>query len=270
MRAGLLTRRQLCSQGWRKFGHDVYADADLGDTHLVRCRAIGLVLPSGAAITGRSAACLDGLPIDQKDALVHVLAPLGTRLERPQCRVARTGWLPHGHIRPGSDPPVTASTRTAWEIASESDVVEAVVALDVLFRANRPRQEAMGSWVAAYPDSAAASAIALADGRSESPQESRARVRIVLEGFPPPTPQYEVVANGRFVARVDLAWPEVKVAVEYDGAWHAEPGQMAKDRARLNRLMDAGWTVLHLTSATLKHPSLFAAFCAQLRSALGV
>ncbi|WP_218617358.1 endonuclease domain-containing protein [Cryptosporangium aurantiacum] len=160
------------------------------------------------------------------------------------------------------------STRTAWEIASEPDLIEAVVALDVLFRAKRPRREAMDSWVATFPDSQAAKAITLADARAESPQESRTRVQITLAGFPPPTPQHKVVVNGRVIARLDLAWPDAKVAVEYDGIWHADAQQLRSDRARLNQLIDAGWTVLHLTSLDLKDPARFAAFCGQLRAAL--
>ena len=60
--------------------------------------------------------------------------------------------------------------------------------------------------------------------------------------------------EGRFVARVDFAWPEHKVAVEYDGLWHAEAGQFARDRQRLNRLQAAGWRVVFVTAADLRHP----------------
>jgi hypothetical protein len=268
IRRGLLTRSQLRGPTWRRLGHDVYVDAALPDSHLVRCQAVGLFLPAGAAIAGRSAACLDGLPLGEPEDPVHILAPPRARFRRSGCRFVRTGWLPEGHVRPG-DPPVTVSTRTAWEIASEPDVVEAVAALDVLFRERRPRKGAMDSWVARFPDSQAAGTIALADARAESPQESRIRVRIALAGFPPPTLQYRILANGRFVARVDLAWPKASVAVEYDGVWHAEAQQLRRDRARLNKLVAAGWTVFHLTSVTLKDPACFAAFCAQLRSALG-
>ena len=56
--------------------------------------------------------------------------------------------------------------------------------------------------------------------------------------------------GGDFVARVDLAFVERRVAIEYDGAWHANAGQFALDRRRLNRLVAAGWTVLHVTRPT--------------------
>ena len=68
-------------------------------------------------------------------------------------------------------------------------------------------------------------------------------------------PQYTVrEPDGRFVARVDLAFPEQRVAIEYDGAWHGAPGQLARDRRRLNALVAAGWTVLHVTAADLNEP----------------
>ncbi|WP_100499499.1 endonuclease domain-containing protein [Geodermatophilus chilensis] len=100
----------------------------------------------------------------------------------------------------------------------------------------------------------AARAVDLADGRAESPQESRLRVLLGLAGLLA-VPQYTVRdRDGRFVARVDLAFPEQRVAVEYDGAWHGAPGQLTRDRRRLNALVAAGWTVLHVTAADLRQP----------------
>ena len=52
-----------------------------------------------------------------------------------------------------------------------------------------------------------------------------------------------------------FAWPEAKVAVEYEGAWHGEsPQQVAADRDRLIRLADAGWTVIFVTARDLRRP----------------
>ena len=85
-------------------------------------------------------------------------------------------------------------------------------------------------------------------------------------GLPAPTAQYRVRHGGREVARVDFAWPELRVAVEYDGAWHAEPGQFAKDRQRLNRLQAAGWTVVFVTAADMHRPEQV---LAMIRAALG-
>jgi very-short-patch-repair endonuclease len=71
--------------------------------------------------------------------------------------------------------------------------------------------------------------------------------------------------GGRFVARVDFAWPDRKVIVEYDGLWHAEDGQFVKDRRRLNQLRAAGWTVVFVTATDLHRPvELMASIAAAL------
>ncbi|MGY2129140.1 endonuclease domain-containing protein [Blastococcus sp. SYSU DS0617] len=81
-------------------------------------------------------------------------------------------------------------------------------------------------------------------------------LRVLLRGEGlAPVPQFVVRdADDRFVARVDLAFPAQRVAVEYDGARHGRPGQPAHDRRRLNALVAAGWRVVHLTAADLHDP----------------
>ena len=74
-----------------------------------------------------------------------------------------------------------------------------------------------------------------------------------------PIAQYRVISSGRSVARVDFAWAEERVALEYDGLWHAEPGQFAQDRRRLNRLTEAGWRVIFVTAADLREPAALVA-----------
>ncbi len=78
------------------------------------------------------------------------------------------------------------------------------------------------------------------------------RVACVLGGLPEPIPQYEVVEGGTWLARVDLAWPEAKVVVEYEGAHHVDGLQVVRDDARLGRLVAAGRTVLRLSAADLR------------------
>ena len=92
------------------------------------------------------------------------------------------------------------------------------------------------------------------------------RLLIGASALPSPVAQYRVVDAGQFVARVDFAWPEQKVAVEYDGLWHGEPGQFAKDRRRLNRLQAAGWRVVFVTAADLHRPG---ELLARIAAALG-
>ena len=54
-------------------------------------------------------------------------------------------------------------------------------------------------------------------------------------------------------ARVDLAVPELRLAIEHDGrAVHEQPGVFRDDRRRQNALVAAGWTVLRFTAADLR------------------
>jgi very-short-patch-repair endonuclease len=267
VRRGLLTPQQLRAPQWRRIFRDVYVHAELPDNYRLRCEAAALVLPAGAVLTSWSAACLGGVTVSDADQPVYVLAPLGCRFTRDGFSV-RHARLPDGHVIPG-EPPSTVPPRTAWEIAGGADLVEAVVGLDILLGQAYVRPELLARWAASRPRSRPTRAIRLADGRSESPQESRARVRLLLAGLPRPVPQYEVyTSDALFVARLDLAWPEHKVACEYDGGYHAEINRFRADRARLNKLVDEGWVILHMTADDLSNPILFDRFIRQLRAAL--
>jgi hypothetical protein len=91
----------------------------------------------------------------------------------------------------------------------------------------------------------------LVDDRAMSPPESRVRVACHLAGLPHPVPQFEVVDGGVLLAQVDLAWPEARLVVEYEGAYHFDELQIAKDDGRYARLVAAGWRVIRLSSADL-------------------
>lgn len=72
-------------------------------------------------------------------------------------------------------------------------------------------------------------------------------------GLPEPIPQFEVRdGDGRFVARVDFAYPDVMLAVEADGyEWHHGRKRWRRDLARRNDLTALGWRVIHVTAEDL-------------------
>jgi hypothetical protein len=108
--------------------------------------------------------------------------------------------------------------------------------------------------------------VALADGLAESPQETRLRLVIAAGDLPHPVAQHEVWDGGHFVARLDVAWVAHRLALEYDGLWHAEAGQFQRHRQRLNRFTAAGWRVVFVTAADLRRPeSLLARLRTELR-----
>ena len=70
-------------------------------------------------------------------------------------------------------------------------------------------------------------------------------------GLPPPRVNYRVHVGGRR-RYLDLAWPDVKVAVEFDGfVPHSTRRVFDDDRARQNELVAARWTVFRVTKTML-------------------
>src|SRR4029450_7219261 len=87
---------------------------------------------------------------------------------------------------------------------------------------------------------------------AESPPESWVRVACVRAGLPVPVPQFVVLEGGEFLGRVDLAWPEQRLIVEYEGAHHFDELQIRRDDRRYERLTAAGWRVIRLSAADLR------------------
>ncbi len=80
--------------------------------------------------------------------------------------------------------------------------------------------------------------------------ESVLRWLIHEAGLPRPVLQHVIRdAAGAFLGQVDLAWPEHRVVVEFDGDLHRERRVFVKDLRRQNGIILAGWQVLRFSSA---------------------
>jgi very-short-patch-repair endonuclease len=90
-----------------------------------------------------------------------------------------------------------------------------------------------------------------ASGLAESPRESLLRWILHESGLPCTIPQWRVQHPSGRRYRLDLAWPEYKVACEYEGQSFHTGEALWRDRRRLNDLQDLGWSVLFVTSAML-------------------
>ncbi|MGH3682609.1 MAG: endonuclease domain-containing protein [Natronosporangium sp.] len=270
--AGLLTREDLRSRAWRKVFRGIYADARTAGSYRQRCLAAAwYLLPEQAAIAGRSAAWLYGVRLTRDDDPVEVLTPPKSRFGPVDGLRVHMADLPDEDLRVVDGARRTSPLRTCWDLASWLSLPEAVAYLDLMVAHRLTTVEAISRYARARAGRRGwrklLRALALVDPAAESVQESRLRVRLVLAGLPKPVSQHVIEVAGRFVGRVDLAWPEQRVAVEYDGAWHGDPEQLPADRARLDRLVTTdGWIVLHVTGRRLRED--FDGFLAELRSAL--
>ncbi|HUF83002.1 MAG TPA: hypothetical protein VMQ81_00255 [Acidimicrobiia bacterium] len=99
----------------------------------------------------------------------------------------------------------------------------------------------------------------------ESAMETRLIQALRKNGFPEPLPQYEIRAGGEFIARVDVAYPQWKIAIEYDSdEYHA--GQLAhrRDSTRRSKIVAAGWLPLSATLDDIKAGCM--TLCAAIRT----
>ena len=150
----------------------------------------------------------------------------------------------------------TGRTRTAVDRVRADPGDESVVLLDRLVAARVVTLADVRAAVARLPpggrgDVAARRAATSADGLAESPLETRLRLLLHCSPLPSPVAQFEV----RFVAWVDLVWPDRRMAVEHDGAWHGDPQQLPRDRRRPDRLTAAGWRVHLVTREESRWPA---------------
>jgi very-short-patch-repair endonuclease len=84
----------------------------------------------------------------------------------------------------------------------------------------------------------------------ESVLEARLVHLLRRANLPEPTRQYEVRERGKLLARVDLAYPDCRLAIEADGyRYHSGRAAWQRDLKRRNVLTSRGWRVIHVTWA---------------------
>lgn len=98
----------------------------------------------------------------------------------------------------------------------------------------------------------------LAARGSGAPHESHLEVKlsrlIRQSGLPEPVKQFEVREGGKFIARLDFAYPERRLAIEVDGfGWHSSTRQLQRDRQRQNALVIRKWKIARFASDDIKH-----------------
>jgi hypothetical protein len=227
-----------------------------------------VALRPDAVVTGASAAVLWDVELAGPDDDVEITLPPGSHPVRVSgLRVRREHLLDHWLCR-RRGVRTTTPVATTVSVARHLPLDDAVVVIDQMVASGKvdlePVRTAAGQLIG-RGCRRLRQASALADGLAESPQGTRLRLLVHRSGLPAPVAQHRGYDGARFVARVDFGWPEHRLALEYDGLWHAEPGQFGKDRRRLNRIHAAGWRVFFVTAADLHRP---AALLARLAAAL--
>jgi hypothetical protein len=265
-----LTRRgllRLVDEGRvRRVLRDVYARTDLHDDLDLRIRAATLVVPPHAVVVDRTAAWIWGVDsrrpeeLEQPPPLDLFVAPGHKRLTRPELRGGERTLYPDDVVVTRGLT-VTTPLRTALDLGCHLSAYEAMAALDALARAQGVTVDQLRSRLPRFRGRRGVvqlrRLVPHLEPLAESAGESFIRLAIIDAGFPTPVPQHWVSHAGRRLYRLDLAYPALKICVEYDGVeYHSSSERRAADTCRRLWLREHGWEVIVVDRGSFKGAAL--------------
>lgn len=236
---------------------DTYLPRDLSERLRQRVAAVLLGAPETAVVSHFTAAALWRLeiPLVADDGLIHLTVPAAARLRHRADRRIHGADLPARFVTRLGGVPVTSPGRTWLDLAGVLPPAALLAVTDQML-ARKYERDAFERLLANARGRrgirAARRVVEAADPRAGSPMESVLRWLLLEAGLPAPDLQHVITRDGRFVGKVDLAWPDAKVLVEFDGDVHRERRVFVEDVRRQNGLVLAGWTVLRFTSADVR------------------
>ncbi|MDP7736655.1 endonuclease domain-containing protein [Mycobacterium paragordonae] len=253
----VLTRRGLETHlkcgALQKVWYGVYSRDNPNTT--LRLRGLDLITGTTVAACMGTAAAVYGFDTE-RTADLHVLNPDGRQLRSAAGLVV--------HRREGAPlnlvagRPATTPDWTAIEVARGLRRPRALATLDAALRSRTCSPAELSRILGLHSGRrgivTTREMLSLASPLAESPMESEARLAMLDGGLPPPALQYEIVdLNGR-LWRLDFAWPEYRVAAEYDGVdWHSGTDAFRRDRIRAAALQDLSWVVVPIIAEDVRH-----------------
>ncbi|WP_156689057.1 hypothetical protein [Mycobacterium sp. Marseille-P9652] len=151
--------------------------------------------------------------------------------------------------------PVTTPARTAFDIGRRATTGVAVAHLDALMRATGVAVHDIALVADRHRGARGLrqleTALDLVDAGSQSPKETWLRLLLIRAGLPRPITQIPVlIPDGTAKYYLDMGWPDLMVAAEYDGEQHRlDPWQYRKDIRRWEALDRVGWIVIRVLAA---------------------
>jgi hypothetical protein len=229
---------------------------------LTRASAALLVAGDDAALTGPAAAVLHGCTAVEPTA-VDVVVP-------PECPVRSAPGLTVHHVRryvedvvEVADLRALALDRVVADMLCTARPQDGLALADEALRRSGGAAEIIRKQIGTQIDRRldprgtvrGALLLDLASPRSASPAESWFRWRLIEAGFPVPEVNWQLAGiDGQPVYVLDLAWPQLRIAVEYDG-YAAHVGREGADRARETDLRRRGWIVIRAAAEDLANPA---------------
>lgn len=253
VRSGLVTRGRLRGPAFQRLFPDIYAlvGKDPPDLLLRSLAAYRLVEGRGMLAGYSAAMLLDADCAPRKDVPAEVLVPGGGQRTVPGLLVRRDLIAP-GETRRIGDVCCTSPLRTAFDLGRRGELVDRVVAVDRLANRHRFNPDLLLHFAAHYRGGRGTDVICETLSRAccyaGSPMETRLRLLIEDAGLPRPEVQWVVQDPvARTAVWLDLAWPRIKVGIEYDGEIHASDLARRRDTRRSTALVDKGWRIYRYT-----------------------
>jgi very-short-patch-repair endonuclease len=260
---GALNRHQLRTR-FRAICPNVYVSKAVQLSLDQRIAAAWLWAHREATIAGLAAAALHGVKWIEDDIAIELIHPN----TRPPCGVlTRRDVLLDGEATVVGGLALTTPERTAFDIGRRTPRRVAVARLDALARATSLELGGVMSiadrHVGARGLRNLETALVSVDAGAQSPRETYLRLLIIDAGFPRPQTQIAVQTDDT-TYYLDMGWPDLMVAVEYDGEHHrTDLLQYRKDIRRLESLERVGWIVIRVVAGD--HPAVI---LRRVRSAL--
>ncbi|MFE0027886.1 endonuclease domain-containing protein [Amycolatopsis sp. NPDC059021] len=228
----------------------------------VRAHAALLIVGQPTALSGATSLALHGIS-SISGADIHVTVPYSRRVKSKPGLVVHQGWYRPGDVIQLDGLAMFSLDLALADFLCDGDKRTAFAALDEAMHGLAPDHsrkllENVRDRIVDRRDRRgihrASMMLELATGKAESPPESILRLIVVEAGFPIPEAQYEITTiDGRRLYVLDLAWPSLRIALEYDGfAAHEARGDY--DAERDARMAGRGWITIRATVADLRDP----------------
>ena len=245
---------QLRGRDVIRLHRNVYVSRRAPRTLALRTQAALLIAPPGTMASHETAALLWGGSVPPT-SLLHVRVPPGETFRVDGVLTHR--GRPVEPVRWQRGVPLTSPEVTFCDLSSTLDLVQLVVLGDRLVRREVISPDRLiacaGRWTGRGAATARRAAGLVRVG-VDSPPESRLRMLVVLAGLPEPTVNHIIrdPHTGEWRRRFELAYEELRVAVEYEGRHHRDDDDVwAADIDRREDLDRQTWRVVQVISSGL-------------------
>ncbi len=250
-----LLNREVDAGRLVRLDRDIYRIAGVPLTWEANVLAAVLASGPGAVASFRTAACLWGIDGFGPGA-PEISIPRGRRLRRAGVRVHESTDLDRCRTVVRDRIPTTGLGRTLLDIGRYVTSPRLRLAVEWSRRNRALTWNQLAATLVAHarrgrPGVRRLREVIAADAARDEVTDSDFELMVMAllaeHGLPEPVLHLRIFDGTRFVAEVDLAYPELHLAVELDGSVHRQVEPWERDHVKLVELDALGWTVLPFT-----------------------